>query len=389
MLISTTALAANYRLLAHFAAPHAELISVLKADAYGHSIEICTPTLLGAGAEWFAVATFEEALTVRAFAPTARLLVLGGFFEGQLCNALAQNLTPVVWDTWQLKMLEEAARARHLPVASLPVHIELDTGMSRQGVSPSELPDFLRALFAAPLLRVEGVMTHLYAADELDSSANGAQLKLLDAMLSAITEAGFKPELLHLGSSASLITGLVPVLSQLAAQHKMRAALRPGLSLYGVVPEFAPEHHEPPTVLMAAREQLAPVLSWQTRVATIRQIPVGAVVGYNGTFVATEPMTIALLPVGYADGLTRSLGNRFSLLVRGQRAPIVGRISMDLTTIDVTEIPGVAVGDEVMLIGRQGEEEITANDHAHVDGSIPWEILTRISGRVPRFAVQS
>lgn len=388
-LINTAALEANYRLLASLAAPHAGLIAVVKADAYGHGCEICVPALLHAGAESFAVVTLEEALAVRALAPSAHILVLGGIFDGQIAAALAQNLTPVVWDLWQLKLLEEAARAQNLPAASIPVHIELDTGMSRQGVSPADLEQFLRTLSSVSVLRVEGIMTHLYAADETNSIATEAQLNLLDRMLAAITRAGIQPEILHAGSSAAIITEIAPRIHTLAARHKMRAALRPGLSLYGIVPEFSPAHLEPPQTLLTAREQLKPVLSWETRVTTLREIPAGAVVGYNGTFVATEPMTLALLPVGYADGLTRSLGNRFSLLVRGQRAPIVGRISMDLTTIDVTEIPGVAVGDEVILIGRQGGEEITAADHARVDGTISWEILTRISGRVPRMAVES
>ncbi len=388
-LINTAALDSNYRLLSSLAAPQAGLIAVLKADAYGHGVEICVPALLHAGAEVFAVATIEEALAVRALAPAARILVLGGLFEGQAEAALDRNLTPVLWDAWQLKILDEAARAQNRHAASVPVHIELDTGMSRQGVAPAELAHFLRALFAAPALRVEGVMTHLYAADDVYSTATSAQFELLDAMLGAIADAGLKPEVLHLGSSASLITGIAPVLRQLAEKHKMRAALRPGLSLYGITPHFNPAPTEVPHSLSTARQQLAPVLRWQTRIASIRQIPAGAVVGYNGTFVATEPMSIALLPVGYADGLSRSLGNRFSLLIRGQRAPIVGRISMDLTTIDVTEIPDVGVGDEVILIGPQGDDEITATDHAHADGTIPWEILTRISARVPRLAVHS
>lgn len=388
-LINTTALEANYRFLAHLAAPHAEIIPILKAAAYGHGIDICTPALVGAGAEWFAVVTLEEALTVRTLAPAAHILVLGGLYAGQAIEALEHNLTPVVWDPWQLKLLEESARKLNRTAGSVPIHIELDTGMSRQGISSAELGEFLRMFGPNSALRVEGIMTHLYAADETDAIATRAQLTLLDAMLSEITAAGLKPELMHAGSSAALVTDIAPAIREIAARHKMRAALRPGLSLFGIVPEFSPAHLEPPQTLISARDELKPVLSWETRVTTLRQISAGDVVGYNGTFVATEPMTLALLPVGYADGLTRSLGNRFSLLVRGQRAPIVGRVSMDLTTIDVTEIAGISVGDEVILIGRQGDEVITAADHAHIDGTISWEILTRISGRVPRIAVQN
>jgi alanine racemase len=161
----------------------------------------------------------------------------------------------------------------------------------------------------------------------------------------------------------------------------MKALLRPGLALYGLTPPFEPAE---PSIVAKARARLKPVLSWKTRVATVRTIPTGAVIGYNGTFVATEPMRLALLPVGYADGLNRRLGNCFSLLVRGERAPLVGRISMDLAVIDVTEIPGVEPGDEVVILGSQGNDRITALDHAEAAGTIPWEVLTRIGARVQR-----
>jgi alanine racemase len=171
----------------------------------------------------------------------------------------------------------------------------------------------------------------------------------------------------------------------------MKSMLRPGLALYGLVPEFdpafEPSQSQEPESLAAARARLQPVLSWKTRVAGVRSVPAGAVVGYNGTFVATEPMRLALLAAGYADGLDRRLGNRFSLLVRGQWAPLVGRVSMDQAVVDVTEIPGVEPGDEVVILGTQGSETITAFDHAEATGTIPWEVFTRIGPRVRRIAV--
>jgi alanine racemase len=164
----------------------------------------------------------------------------------------------------------------------------------------------------------------------------------------------------------------------------MKALIRPWLALYGVAPQFEPE--EPPS-LASARANLKPVLTWKTQVVGVRTVPAGAVVGYNGTFVATEPMRLALLAVGYADGLDRHLGNCFSLLVRGERAPLVGRISMDLAVVDVTEIDGVQVGDEVVILGTQGNETISAESHARAAGTIPWEVFTRIGQRVRRIAV--
>jgi alanine racemase len=231
-------------------------------------------------------------------------------------------------------------------------------------------------------------MTHLFAADEADSRVTEDQLNRLDAVLSQIGATGQLPDWLNVGQSAALLAGQAATIGALADRHGMKALLRPGLALYGLIPQFDPKFEAPePDVIAAARARLQPVLEWKTRVVSLREIPTGSVVGYNGTFVATEPMKLALLAVGYADGLDRRLGNRFSLLVRGQRAPLVGRISMDQAVVDVTEIPDVAVGDEVVILGAQGGEAITAFDHAEASETIPWEVFTRIGARVPRVAV--
>jgi alanine racemase len=266
----------------------------------------------------------------------------------------------------------------------MPVHLEIDTGMSRQGVSLDGLAAVLARFGAASPLRIEGVLTHLFAADETDGRATEEQMKRLDAALAQIAAAGLRPEWLSAGASATLLNGQAASLAALARRWGMKAMIRPGLALYGVAPRFEPD--EPPAVA-AARERLKPVLAWKTRVVGVRSVPAGAVVGYNGTFVATEPMRLALLPVGYADGLDRRLGNRFSLLVRGGRAPLVGRVSMDLAVLDVTEIDGVEAGDEVVILGSQGAETISAAEHAEATGTIPWEVFTRIGARVRRAAV--
>jgi alanine racemase len=187
------------------------------------------------------------------------------------------------------------------------------------------------------------------------------------------------------------LAGQAARIAALASGYGMKAMLRPGLALYGLIPcfdpQFEPSQSPEPACLAAARARLQPVLSWKTRVVGVRSISAGAVVGYNGSFVATEPMRLAQLAAGYGDGLDRRLGNRFSLLVRGERAPLVGRISMDQAVLDVTEIPGVEPGDEVVILGTQGGESITAFDHAEATGTIPWEVFTRTGARVPRVAV--
>jgi alanine racemase len=256
--------------------------------------------------------------------------------------------------------------------------------MSRQGVALENVATFASRLEAGGPFRLEGVCTHLFAADESDGRATDTQMALLAEALERLAATGLAAEWLSVGSSPSLLNGEAARIGALARKNGMKALIRPGLALYGVAPKFVPD--ERPTVA-AARTRLKPVLTWKTRVVGVRTVPAGAQVGYNGTFVATEPMKLALLAVGYADGLDRALGNRFSLLVRGQPAPLVGRVSMDLAVLDVTEIDGVEAGDEVVILGSRGDETITADDHADASGTIPWEVFTRIGARVRRVAV--
>ena len=401
--IRTRSLEDNFRFLLSLAAPHAELMAVVKANAYGHSLELCAPAVARAGAKWLGVATVEEGVAARALCPEPGVLVMCGAFPGQGAAVVEHRLSAVAWQPWQLDELEGTAR---MAGKTVPVHVEIDTGMSRQGVSLDELGSLLARFHPGSPLRLEGVMTHLFAADEADGRVTEAQLALLEEATGKVTDAGLNPEWLHTGSSPTLVAGEAERIAALAARHGMKAMLRPGLALYGVIPQFDPQFEpskpskssessksskssksQEPASLTAARARLQPVLTWKTRVAGVRTVPAGAVVGYNGTFVATEPMRLALVAAGYADGFDRRLGNHFSLLVRGQRAPLAGRISMDSAVVDVTEIPGVEPGDEVVILGEQGGECITAFDHAEATGTIPWEVFTRIGPRVLRVAV--
>jgi alanine racemase len=387
--IRTRALEENFRFLAGLAAPHAELLAMLKANAYGHSLALCAPAAVRAGAGWLGVTSVEEGIAARALCPDTRVLIMSGIAPGQGAAAIQFQLTPVTWELWQLDELEAAGRAAGAAPGSFPVHLEIDTGMSRQGVLPSELSAIFTRFTPASPLRLEGVMTHLFAADEADGEATEEQLTRLDGVLSRVSGAGLFAEWLNVGNSAALLAGQARTISDLAARHGMKTMLRPGLALFGVVPEFDPafDVREEPASLAAARAALQPVLAWKSSVVGVRSVPAGASVGYNGTFVATEPMRLALVAAGYADGLDRLLSNRFELLVRGERAPLVGRVSMDQSVVDVTEVADVEAGDEVVLIGTQGGEAITAYDHARATGTIPWEVFTRIGARVPRVAV--
>ena len=391
--IRTRALEDNYRFLRGLAGAGAECLAIVKAEAYGHGLALCAPAAVRAGARWLGVTSVEEGVAARAACPEARILIIGGVFPGQGTAVLEHSLTPVVWDEWHFDELEAATRVLGAEAQSIAVHLEIDTGMSRQGVAPEAVAGLLARFGPASPLRLEAVMTHLYASDEAHGETTPAQLARLEETLTAIESqlpAGApKPEFLSVGASAALLGGSADVLDGVASRHGLVPMVRLGLALYGLAPAFDPAFAagQEPAALASARASLRPVLEWKTRVVSVRTVPAGAEVGYNGTFVATEPMRLALIALGYADGIDRRLGNRFSLLVRGQRAPLVGRISMDQAVIDVTEIDGVQPGDDVTILGTQSGESITAFDHAGAAGTIPWEVFTRIASRVQRAEV--
>jgi alanine racemase len=428
--VSRSRLLHNYELLRRRAGA-AELLCVVKANAYGHGAVECAGVLAAQGARWLGVTSAEEGAAVRAACPEARVLVMCGIGEQDAALVVAQRLTPVVWESFHLEWLAKAARAagvsaiptnsrydspavpeedlqtrakRGLVSRGLAVHIEIDTGMARQGVPPDGLPALLARLRATPELRLEGVMTHFHSPES--SAATAGQMAEFTRALEMIVEQGLRPEWLHAGNSTTV---LLPegqkgeelrTLEALAERCGARAMARPGLALYGYVQgcEAKPEG-------VAALE---PALSWKTHVVSLRILQPGQTVGYGATFRAPGPTRIALLPVGYADGLNRLLSNRGEVLVRGRRVAIAGRISMDLTTIDVTDVPDVEVGDVVTLIGAgmgTGAEGdgvgagaragvgagvgagVTAYDHAEIAGTIPYEILCNISARVQRVMV--
>ena len=382
--IKTHALEGNFRFLREVAPAGAELLAIVKADAYGHSIALCVPALSRAGATWFGVTTVEEGIAVRKLSPDAEIVIMGGIFAGQGPAIVAYRLIPVVWEPWQLDELESAARAAG---GSIDVHLEVDTGMTRQGVTLDALDSLLGRFTSGFPVRPQAVMTHLFASDETNGTATAQQLAQLESAMQIVRSSRIRPQLLSVGASAALLGPEVDAIVQLAARCDLKPMLRPGLSLYGLVPRYHPAIGSTAPSLSSAFRRLQPVLTWKTRIETVHDIAPGTHIGYNGTFTATAPMRVALLPVGYADGLDRRLGNHFSLLVNGYRAPLLGRISMDQSVADVTAIPGVAPGDEVLILGNQGLEHISAFDLADACGTIPWEIFTRIGARVPRIAI--
>ena len=374
--ISRSKLLHNFRLLRALAGP-AELLPVVKANAYGHGAAACSRVLAADGARWLGVTNIEEAVTVRGACPEIDILAICGLWPGEADAALAHHLTPVVWERAQLV---EAAR----PGKQQAIHLEIDTGMSRQGVQLAALPALLDQLQRVPWLRLDGVLTHFHSPEVLDSPATTEQFQRFAAAVDTIFGQGLRPRWLHAGNSTSLLFPGPRALVELAQKYGTKAMLRPGLALYGYAPRFT--GGDGPDFA----DKLQPVLAWKSHVASLRTVEPGETAGYCATFHATRRTRLALLPVGYADGLNRLLSSRTSpdsggaVLLRGQRAPIAGRVSMDVTIVDVTDIPGVEIGDEAVLIGSQGAETITAYDHADLAGTIPYEILCNISARVPR-----
>ena len=381
--ISTRALEDNYRLLAGIAP--VGLLAIVKADAYGHGLSLCAPAVVRAGARWLGVTSIEEGVAARRLCPEAEILVISGPFSGQGAGAIANRLTCVVWEPWQLDQLEAAARAAARAPGTVPVHLEFDTGMSRQGVAEADLSTILARFHAASPLRLDGLMTHLYAADESDGETTHVQFAQLERMAAQVFTSGHKPTWMHVGNSAAVLAdNMLQALQALCSEWNLKPMARPGLALYGLAPEFSPTE---PQAVRELHALLQPVLAWKTQIVSTRSIPADQAVGYNGTFIATEPMRIALLAVGYADGLKRALSNRGFVLIGGQRVPIIGRISMDQTVVDITEIPNAATGDEVVLLGTQEGEMISAEDHARWANTISWEIFTSIAARVERIGV--
>ncbi len=356
--VNLAALRHNMRVIARHAG-RAKVWPVLKADGYGHGAPAVARTLERAGAEGFCVALLEEAVELRDAGVRAPILVMGGYYGGEYDEIVARNLVPVIYDASHLEGLARAARAAGHPVDA---HLKIDTGMSRLGVRPSDL-----AAFAAILpeeVQIKGLMTHLACA-ESDDGFTVDQLARFEEATTKLASLGIKPTIRHAANSAAVLRG-----------EALYDAVRPGISIFGVSPMGTPI------------AELHPAMRVRSEVVDLRTIEPGESVGYGATFRASRQTRIATLPMGYADGLSRQLSNRGHVLCRGVRAPIIGAVSMDMCMIDVTDVPGVGLRDEVTVLGAAGTsrgEVVSAEEVASHSGSIAWEVLTSISRRVPRF----
>jgi alanine racemase len=359
----------NFRLMKETVGTGVAIMPVVKADAYGHGAVRCAIALERAGADWFGVAMPEEALQLRSAGIRQPILCLGGFWEGQEQMLIAHELTPVMFRLDLLERLDRAARAAG---RTANYHLKVDTGMGRCGVSYAELSEFLDCASRFKNVKLDGILTHFAAADEPDKIGfTMKQMARFEEAVGVARALGLAPTWIHQANSAAAV-----------AYPRARGNLvRTGGVIYGLWRDVTDPNLKP--------LDWQPVMSLRTRIMLLRTFPSGTPLGYGCTFVTKRESRIATLPIGYEDGLRRALSNCGRCLVRGRSVPIVGRISMDLTIIDVTDAPSASVGDEVVIIGRQGDSEITAEEMAAQIGTISYEVTCGISERVPRIYVSN
>ena len=368
--VSLTALRQNFRTVQKHVGAGVTVCAVVKADAYGHGAVECSRALEAEGARWLGVTSLDEAIPLREAGVRANILLMTGFWRGEESEIIRLHLTPTVWEPWHIETLETAAAA--LGVARHPVHLKVDTGMGRLGVGVEQLPGVLAALKSAKHLVLEGLSTHLASSEIMDAPSVAEQERSFDVARRMVREAGMEPVFVHMANTGAVIS----------RRETWNSMVRPGVALYGYYLPFQRAGREVSGGTL--RLPVKPVLTWKTRILSLRDFGANQPLGYGGTYVTKAPAHVAVLPVGYADGYNRQLSNRGRVIVREHYAPIVGRISMDLTLVDVTGIPGIAVGDEVILLGTGEGLSVDALEHAELANSTPYEILCNISKRVPR-----
>ena len=368
--VSLATLRQNFRTVQKHVGASVTVCAVVKADAYGHGAVECSRALEAEGARWLGVTSLDEAIPLREAGIGAHILLMTGFWRGEESEIVRLRLTPTVWELWHIESLEAAAAV--LGVSRHPVHLKVDTGMGRLGVVVDQLPAVLAALKSAKHLVLDGLSTHLASSEIMDAPSVAEQERVFEGARRLVREAGMEPNFVHMANTGAVIS----------RRETWNNMVRPGVALYGYYLPFQRAGREVSGGTL--RLPVKPILTWKTRILSMRNFGANQPLGYGATYVTKAPAHVAVLPVGYADGYNRQLSNRGRVIVREHYAPIVGRISMDLTLVDVTGIPAVAVGDEVILLGAGGGLSVDALEHAELANSTPYEILCNISKRVPR-----
>ncbi|WP_258358647.1 alanine racemase [Moorella sulfitireducens (nom. illeg.)] len=360
--IDLAAIAHNVRAIKKILPPQTEVMAVVKANAYGHGAVPVARTALANGVTWLGVATLDEAMVLREEGITAPVLILGYTPPEDAGRVVAADLSQTVFSLEQARVLDAAAAAAGTRAR---LHLKIDTGMGRLGFLPDRAVAEVLAMARLPHVRLEGIFTHFAASDAADKTYTRRQLDLFQKVIADLEQQGLTFPWRHAANSGAII--------DLPETHFN--LVRAGIILYG---------HYPSPEVRKERLDLHPAMTLKTRIVLVKDVPAGAFISYGCTYCTPAPARIATLPIGYADGYSRLLSNRAQILIRGRRAPVVGRVCMDQCMIDVTAIPEARVGDEVVLFGRQGKEILSVEEVAGWMGTINYEILCMISGRVPR-----
>ncbi|MFP4662540.1 MAG: alanine racemase [Halanaerobiales bacterium] len=350
----------NYGELKARLSPDTLIMAVVKADAYGHGVIPVAEVLLDERVDRLGVALPEEGVELREAGFDLPVHVLGEVLPGQYELIMEYDLIPTVARIDSLDTLNKLALERNI---IKKIHIKIDTGMGRIGILPDQAVAFVQKAWKMDNIEVEGLMTHFATADEKDKEYTYQQWERFNYVVRELEEKNIFIDIKHAGNSATIID---------LADFQLNM-IRPGISLYGLLPSLEVEDPD-----------LKPVLSWKARIDFLKEVPAGTAISYGATYVTERKSKIATIPLGYADGYSRFLSNKGYVIINGNRAPIRGRVCMDSFMVDVTDIPGVTVGDEVVLIGKQGNEGITATEMAEMIGTINYEVLCNISNRVPR-----
>jgi alanine racemase len=359
--VDLEALTFNYRQVRRRVPRGVAILGVVKANAYGHGALPVALKLQGLGVEYLGVAIADEGVELRKGGIKAPILVMGGLFEKEAERALAYGLTPVVFDKGSIDTLSKASEKQR---KRAKIHLKVDTGMGRLGVPPGSWPALLQDLKRYPGIEVEGLLSHFSMTEDEEEAFTVRQWSEFQKAVALARESGIRFKYVHMANSANLTS----------CSSYCGNLVRPGIMLYGAYP----------SATYRTRIRLKPVLTLKTSIHFLKEVPPGARIGYGGTFTTKRRSLIATLPVGYADGYSHCLSNRGEVLVRKKRVPVVGRVCMDYTLVDVTDVPRVSVADEVVLIGKQGKESMTADEIAEKTDSIPYEVLCLIGQRVPR-----
>lgn len=364
--IDLESLAANFRSIRQRVGPDIKIMSMVKADAYGHGAVACAKRLTQEGTDWFGVALPEEALQLRTTGIAQPILCVGGFWAGQAGMCLREHITPVVY---RLDMVEALDRVARDSGVKSKIHVKVDTGMGRLGIRWDELTDFLRGLAHFSNVEVEGVLTHFAAADDASCQPlTRDQINRFDECVALFRQNGHRPSYVHLANSAAIYS----------SSKTWGNMVRPGGVLYGLWRDVLP--------MSVSSANLSSVMSLHSKISLLKWVPAGETIGYGCTFEASRRSLIAAMPIGYHDGYMRGFSNRSNVIVRGQYVPVVGRVSMDITLIDVTNVTDVALDDVVTLLGSSVDSglSVTAEDLARIAGTLSYEVTCGIGQRVRR-----